>query len=96
MINLMGELRRQGLPFHEIARKLPRDRTRKERAIWLALFKSGRRDLNPRPPEPHSGALPDCATSRQTNPAKELNGSRFSDPLIRSPHAVRARTRDGV
>src|SRR5687767_2383374 len=25
---------------------------------------SGRRDLNPRPPEPHSGALPDCATSR--------------------------------
>ncbi len=26
--------------------------------------KSGRRDLNPRPPEPHSGALPGCATSR--------------------------------
>ena len=26
---------------------------------------SGRRDLNPRPPEPHSGALPDCATSRR-------------------------------
>lgn len=26
---------------------------------------SGRRDLNPRPPEPHSGALPDCATSRK-------------------------------
>ena len=25
---------------------------------------SGRRDLNPRPPEPHSGALPGCATSR--------------------------------
>src|SRR5436189_6416327 len=29
-------------------------------------FESGRRDLNPRPPEPHSGALPDCATSRNT------------------------------
>ncbi len=29
-----------------------------------AVTKSGRRDLNPRPPEPHSGALPDCATSR--------------------------------
>src|SRR5205823_13305219 len=28
-------------------------------------FESGRRDLNPRPPEPHSGALPDCATSRK-------------------------------
>ena len=26
--------------------------------------KSGRRDSNPRPPEPHSGALPGCATSR--------------------------------
>ena len=25
---------------------------------------SGREDLNLRPPEPHSGALPDCATSR--------------------------------
>src|SRR6266571_7722131 len=30
----------------------------------LAGAESGRRDLNPRPPEPHSGALPDCATSR--------------------------------
>ena len=27
-------------------------------------LQSGRRDLNPRPPEPHSGALPGCATSR--------------------------------
>ncbi len=26
---------------------------------------SGREDLNLRPPEPHSGALPDCATPRQ-------------------------------
>src|SRR5260370_36149242 len=25
---------------------------------------AGRRDLNPGPPEPHSGTLPDCATSR--------------------------------
>ncbi len=24
--------------------------------------------MNPRPPEPHSGALPDCATSRYHNP----------------------------
>ena len=32
-----------------------------------SLFtQSGRRDLNPRPPEPHSGALPGCATSRLT------------------------------
>ena len=33
----------------------------------LDLLESGRRDLNPRPPEPHSGALPGCATSRQTS-----------------------------
>ncbi len=37
--------------------------------------KSGRRDLNPRPPEPHSGALPDCATSRETGPATSLRQS---------------------
>jgi hypothetical protein len=28
------------------------------------IYWSGREDLNLRPPEPHSGALPDCATSR--------------------------------
>ena len=34
--------------------------------LLLTIYarESGRRDLNPRPPEPHSGALPDCATSR--------------------------------
>src|SRR5207249_5178130 len=32
----------------------------------LIFTQSGRRDLNPRPPEPHSGALPSCATSRTT------------------------------
>ena len=31
--------------------------------------KSGRRDLNPRPLEPHSSALPSCATARS---AREL------------------------
>src|SRR5436309_6159916 len=30
---------------------------------WLKNF-SGRRDLNPRPLEPHSSALPSCATAR--------------------------------
>jgi hypothetical protein len=29
-----------------------------------AALKSGRRDLNPRPLEPHSSALPSCATAR--------------------------------
>src|SRR5687768_17763285 len=36
-----------------------------ELPVVQLLAKSGRRDLNPRPPEPHSGALPGCATSRQ-------------------------------
>src|SRR5207253_6666176 len=31
----------------------------KEEGFW-----SGRWDLNPRPPEPHSGTLPGCATAR--------------------------------
>src|SRR5688572_14474598 len=39
--------------------------TKKRRAELARRFESGRRDLNPRPPEPHSGALPDCATSRE-------------------------------
>ena len=34
---------------------------RKRRGIW-----SGRRDLNPRPPRPKRGALPGCATPRQS------------------------------
>jgi hypothetical protein len=37
--------------------------------LW-SFHWSGRLDLNQRPPEPHSGALPDCATSR-------FNGYRF-------------------
>jgi integrase len=31
------------------------------------LSRSGREDLNLRPPEPHSGALPDCATARESH-----------------------------
>src|SRR5580765_3213461 len=31
---------------------------------WTRVKWSGRLDSNQRPPEPHSGALPDCATSR--------------------------------
>src|SRR2546426_4413513 len=48
-----------------------RQPTRQEargKALGGGLDESGRRDLNPRPPEPHSGALPDCATSRYHRP----------------------------
>ena len=33
--------------------------------VGLYFTKSGRPDSNRRPPEPHSGALPSCATSRE-------------------------------
>lgn len=45
------------------------------------LLESGRRDLNPRPPEPHSGALPDCATSREPEPGLNYAGRGQTDPL---------------
>ncbi len=34
-------------------------------ASLLTSTWSGRWDLNPRPPEPHSGTLPSCATARR-------------------------------
>src|SRR5438876_2269032 len=57
----------------------------------LIFTQSGRRDLNPRPPEPHSGALPDCATSRDTRPSPISAGSRGTrDPPDASPRLARA------
>jgi hypothetical protein len=41
---------------------------------------SGRGDLNARPPEPHSGALPDCATARDCE-------SLFWPLLYLGPHS---------
>ena len=35
-----------------------------EKVMERCENKSERRDLNPRPPEPHSGTLPGCATFR--------------------------------
>ena len=55
---------------------------------------SGRRDLNPRPPEPHSGALPGCATSRsgvlQVLNLAEFEAKRHSHNNIHIPALVRA------
>jgi hypothetical protein len=59
-----------------------------EVAIGPFFTQSGRRDLNPRPPEPHSGALPDCATSRQLQITPSNRGSQ-SDPLIRDGAKLR-------
>ena len=38
-----------------------------EPLINMVLTKSERRDLNPRPPLPQSGALPSCATPRKSD-----------------------------
>ena len=55
-------------------------------ALLRALCQSGRGDLNPGPPEPHSGALPDCATPRCTGAKiRECAGDRYHAGL-RPPH----------
>jgi hypothetical protein len=49
----------------------------------LCLYQSGRPDLNRRPPEPHSGALPGCATSRppaETRWRKNTKANRAPPP----------------
>ena len=48
--------------------KKPKKGCKKHEGVARVLRGSGRRDLNPRPPEPHSGALPGCATSRLAPP----------------------------
>jgi hypothetical protein len=52
----------------------------REQASACSLCLSGRRDLNPRPPEPHSGALPSCATSRTTSLHQSTQRSRARPP----------------
>ena len=54
---------------------------REDLVIW-----SGREDSNLRPPEPHSGALPDCATPRPIRAGQ----------LRRAPRLVRVRRRTSV
>jgi hypothetical protein len=51
----------------------------------LPVAWSGRPDSNRRPPEPHSGALPDCATPRRAVIILYLYAVHNSPPL-HSPH----------
>ena len=44
---------------------------------------SGREDLNLRPPTPHAGALPDCATPRIIEKYNILKGKDFYQNLYR-------------
>ena len=70
---------------------------------------SGRPDSNRRPPEPHSGALPGCATSRSKGQTKREEGGRearwapephgaavaFGDPRSSRGRRGRSRGRPG-
>jgi hypothetical protein len=58
-----------------LARRANESLTRQVTVRLRVMLKSGRRDLNPRPPEPHSGALPDCATSREPDRARNLTSA---------------------
>jgi hypothetical protein len=60
---------------------------------FLPFKESGREDLNLRPPQPHCGALPDCATPRYWNnssiaenmsPGQALNASGHSTKCDRN------------
>src|SRR5438128_857963 len=60
-------LKREGLTTKLTIRGAGEEKAPQPKWLQGLIFtQSGRRDLNPRPPEPHSGALPDCATSRKT------------------------------
>src|SRR5205823_14287927 len=50
----------------------------------LVDYRSGWRDSNPRPPEPHSGTLPGCATPRKSNRDVKSSGALHSV----APHRV--------
>src|SRR5436853_3642409 len=54
----------------------------------LIFTQSGRRDLNPRPPEPHSGALPGCATSRNTRRVDAETPRRPGKATARTEHRL--------
>jgi integrase len=63
-------------------REKPQQRKRRQ---GFHLLQSGRRDLNPRPPEPHSGALPGCATSRN----RRFHGDPKATPPPMSSQATK-------
>ena len=43
---------------------------------FALTYWSGQRDLNPRPPAPKAGALPDCAMPRHSIAARARRGKR--------------------
>src|SRR6185312_13813316 len=81
---------------HSIPHSTGRDKEKalQQKSLQSLIFtQSGRRDLNPRPPEPHSGALPDCATSRPPLDRPRTDSEASREPLLRQP-ASAGRGRD--
>ncbi len=62
-VGLAG-LARQGASLRGVASPRWKTRFARWRSNCVLIPPSGWRDSNPRPPEPHSGALPSCATAR--------------------------------
>src|SRR5262249_58780591 len=61
---------------------------------WSDFSWSGRRDSNPGPPEPHSGTLPDCATSRPVRGFEQEGGPESNGvELQRALYLRRPRSR---
>jgi hypothetical protein len=52
-------------------------------------YESGREDLNLRPPQPHCGALPGCATPRYWNNSSIADKSPHSQGLIAIDHSTK-------
>src|SRR5438034_5040665 len=55
-----------------------------QRCSFGSEINSGRRDLNPRPLEPHSSALPNCATARRS----KCTSTGFNEGLKKSHFGV--------
>ncbi len=62
-----------------------------------ATLESGRRDLNPRPLQPHCSALPDCATSRITEERNSTPPPRLAEGSdVTVPHQLRTVSSDAI
>jgi len=62
------------------------DRIRAAASLSPAVLPSGWRDLNPRPLDPQSSALPNCATARP--PSRDHAGRFGALKLYLTPHLV--------
>ena len=52
-------------------------------------YESGREDLNLRPPQPHCGALPGCATPRYWNKSSIADNSPHSQGFMAGDHSIK-------